>query len=83
MNASSKDRDLCILYHEIGGYSVVNDNFRYIYYVEGTEEFYNTREDYNEWHKLAGDEKFRPIIDEMKRAAPREFRDKFWNRIEY
>ena len=67
-------RDLRIPNHEFGGYSVVNDNFRYIYYVEGTVKFYNTKEDYNEWQKLVGDEKHRPMVDDMKWAVPKELR---------
>jgi hypothetical protein len=74
MHTSYQDRDLFIPYHEIGSYSVVNDNFRYIYYAEGTEEFYNTKEDYNEWNNLVGNDKYRATIDKMKQVVPKEFR---------
>jgi arylsulfatase A-like enzyme len=74
MRTSYQDRDLFIPYHEIGSYSVVNDNFRYIYYAEGTEEFYNTKEDYNEWNNLVGNDKYRATIDKMKQVVPKEFR---------
>lgn len=74
INASSEDGNLFISNHEYGGYSVVNDNFRYIYYVEGTGKFYNTKEAYCEWQNLVGDEKYRPIVDDMKWAVPKELR---------
>jgi len=74
MNTLYEDRDLFIPYHERGSYSVVNDNYRYIYYKDGGEEFYNRKEDYNEWNNLISDEKYRPIIDKMKIAVPNEFR---------
>jgi arylsulfatase A-like enzyme len=74
MHTSYQDRDLFIPYHEIGSYSVVNDNYRYIYYAEGTEEFYNTKEDYNEWNNLVGKDKYRATIDKMKQVVPKEFR---------
>ena len=67
-------RDLRIPNHEFGGYSVVNDNFRYIYYVEGTGKFYKTKEDYCECQNLVGDEKHRSIIGKMKWAVPKELR---------
>jgi len=73
MNTDYKDRDLFIPYHLKGSYAVVNDNFRYIHYNNGGEEFYNVKEDQNEWNNLIGDEKYRSIIDKMKQAVP-EFR---------
>jgi arylsulfatase A-like enzyme len=69
-----KDRDLFIPYHERGSYSVINSNYRYIYYKEGGEEFYNRKEDYGEHYNLINDEKNRVIINEMKKAVPKEFR---------
>jgi len=73
MNTNSLDRDLFIPYHERGSYSVINSNYRYIYYKDGGEEFYNIKEDYNEWNNLVKDEKNRAIIDKMKLVVP-EFR---------
>jgi arylsulfatase A-like enzyme len=76
MEVESKkdDKNLFIPYHKIGGYSVINSNYRYIYYKEGGEEFYNINEDYNEYHNLINDEKNRVIINQMKKAVPKNFR---------
>jgi len=73
MNTNYKDRDLFIPYHLKGSYAIVNDNYRYIHYNNGGEEFYNIKEDPNEWNNLIGDEKHRIIIDKMKQVVP-EFR---------
>lgn len=70
---TAQDRDLFIPYHKRGGYTVVNSNHRYIYYNDGGEEFYNLREDPNEWNNLAGEEKSRTIINQMKKVVPSEF----------
>ena len=74
MNDTYEDRDLFIPYHESGSYAVVNDNYRYIHYNNGGEEFYNRIEDFNEWNNLVKDNKYRSIIDKMKGSVPKEFR---------
>ena len=73
MDDSYEDRDLFIPYHQKGSYAVVNENYRYIHYENGGEEFYNVKEDQNEWYNLISDEKNRAIIDKMKQVVP-EFR---------
>ncbi|WP_010136362.1 sulfatase-like hydrolase/transferase [Ochrovirga pacifica] len=75
LSSTKKDRDLFIPSHERGNYSVVNQNYRYIYYKkDGGEEFYNIKEDPNEWYNLASKEEYRPIINKMKQAVPKHFR---------
>ena len=73
MTDSYEDRDLFIPYHQKGSYAVVNENYRYIHYNNGGEEFYNVKEDQNEWNNLISDGKNRAIIDKMKEVVP-EFR---------
>jgi arylsulfatase A-like enzyme len=70
---SSADRDLFVPYHEKDSYAVINSNWRYIYYKEGTEELYSLKEDPNEWYNLAGNEEYRTIIEEMQKVVPSEF----------
>jgi len=70
---SAKDRNLFVPYHERQSYAVINSNYRYIYYKEGTEEFYNLKEDPNEWYNLASKEESRTVIDQMKSAVPKKF----------
>ncbi len=69
----AEERDLFIPYHERGSYAVVNSNYRYIHYKGVGEEFYNLQDDPNEWYNLAGEEIYRPIIEEMKKAVPALF----------
>lgn len=70
MNKETEDRDLFIPYHLKGSYAVVNENYRYIHYNNGGEEFYNVKEDPNEWYNLINDPKNRTIIDKMKKVVP-------------
>lgn len=71
--AASTDRDVLLPSHRAGSYAVINMNWRYIYYTDGSEELYNVKEDPNEWCNLAADEKFRPIMQEMRKSAPKVF----------
>lgn len=71
--AEAKDRNVFMPYMERGGYAVINSNYRYIQYQDGSEEFYDLKNDPNEWYNLASDESSRDIMNEMKKAAPAEF----------
>ncbi|MBE0655787.1 MAG: sulfatase-like hydrolase/transferase, partial [Bacteroidales bacterium] len=71
--SGSKDRNVFLPSNERGSYAVINTNWRYIYYFDGSEELYNVKEDPNEWYNLAGEEKNRPIMQEMQKSAPTEF----------
>jgi arylsulfatase A-like enzyme len=70
---SASDRELFIPFHERGEYAVVNKNWRYIYYRDGTEELYNLKEDPEEWYNLAGDDTYRSVIEGLKKVVPSEF----------
>ncbi len=69
----SKDRNVFLPSNERGSYAVINTDWRYISYFDGGEELYNVKEDPNEWYNLAGEEKYRPIMQEMQKSAPKEF----------
>jgi len=69
----AKDRNVLLPSNERGSYAVINSNWRYISYHDGGEELYNIKEDPNEWNNLAKDEKYRPVIDDMKKSAPKVF----------
>ncbi len=71
--SSAKDRNLFVPYHERGSYAVINSDWRYIYYKEGTEELYNLKHDPNEWYNLAGKEENKLVIHDLQKAAPDEF----------
>jgi arylsulfatase A-like enzyme len=71
--SQSKDRNVFLPGSEKGSYAVINTNWRYISYFDGGEELYNVKEDPNEWHNLAGDEKYRPIMQDMQKSTPKVF----------
>ncbi len=71
--AIATDRNVFLPSNEMGSYAVMNTKWRYISYVDGGEEFYNEKEDPNEWYNLATDKKYRPIMEEMKKSAPKVF----------
>ncbi|MCX6335666.1 MAG: sulfatase [Bacteroidia bacterium] len=71
--SGSKDRNVFLPSNEKGSYAVINTNWRYISYFDGGEELYNVKEDPNEWNNLAGEEKYRPIMQEMQKSAPKVF----------
>ncbi|MFC1760664.1 sulfatase [Planctomycetota bacterium] len=71
--SSTKDRNVFIPHAERKSYAVVNSEWRYIYYQDGSEELYNVKNDPHEWFNLAGKENTQDIIDDMKKAAPKTF----------
>ena len=71
--AQTTARNIFIPHADRGSYAVVNNEWRYIYYNDGAEELYNTKNDPNEWNNLIGDEQYRPIINELKKSAPAAF----------
>lgn len=71
--SQSQERNVFLPHADRGSYAIINMNWRYIQYNDGTEEFYNVNEDPNEWYNLAGDEKYEQIILEMKKSLPPEF----------
>jgi arylsulfatase A-like enzyme len=44
-----------ITYYEKGSVGMRTKSWRYIRYYDGSEELYNSKNDPNEWHNLAGD----------------------------
>ena len=70
---SSTDMNVLMSYMERGGYALINKDWRYIHYHDGSEELYDLNNDPNEWYNLASDPDFRSIMDEMKQSSPAEF----------
>jgi hypothetical protein len=75
--SQAKDRNVLMCEIVRGGYTIVNDKWRYIYYAAGGEELYNEVEDPNEWNNLAFDpasyKKYTPVMEELRRSAPKQF----------
>ena len=71
--SSAADRNILLCDHNRGGYTLVNQQWRYIHYPDGTEELYQLSQDREEWFNLASQERYHPIIEEMKKSAPKSF----------
>jgi len=56
--------------HNPGNHSVRSEHYRYIRYADGTEEFYDLREDPREWHNLAQDARCANLIAEHRKWLP-------------
>ncbi|MCU0473500.1 MAG: sulfatase-like hydrolase/transferase, partial [Bacteroidales bacterium] len=69
----SKDRNVFLPGSDKGSYAVINSNWRYISHFDGGEELYNVKEDPKEWDNLSADEKYRPIMQDMQKSAPKAF----------
>lgn len=71
----AQDRNVMMPYIERGGFVVINQNYRYIRYQDGSEEFYDLQNDPHEWTNLATDNSYRGIMDEMANVAPAVFQE--------
>lgn len=69
----AKDRNVLLPGMEPGEYAIMNRDWRYIHYQNGTEELYNVKIDPNEWHNLADKEGYAAIKRELRESAPTEF----------
>ena len=67
------DRDVFLPYLDPGGYAIVNQNWRYIHYSDGTEELYDVRNDPHEWNNLARKSNLSEIKKKLKASAPKSF----------
>ena len=67
------DRDVFLPYLDPGGYAIVNQNWRYIHYSDGTEELYDVRNDPHEWNNLASKSNLSEIKKKLKASAPKSF----------
>ncbi|NNC37398.1 MAG: sulfatase [Hyphomonadaceae bacterium] len=56
-------------------FAVVNENYRYIRYANGDEEFYDLRNDPNEWTNVANDTKFAAVKKRLAREIPSKTRN--------
>lgn len=57
--------------HGPNNHAVRSADWRYIRYADGSEELYDHRSDPNEWHNLAGDEKFAAVIKQHAAELPK------------
>ena len=53
-----------------GNFAIRSEHFRYIRYLEGSEELYDHRKDPHEWNNLADDAKMKPVLEQHRRHLP-------------
>ncbi len=66
-------RSVLLPHDHPGSYAVINRDWRFIHYQDGSEELYNLQSDFHEWNNLAGDTKYSEIKQELKAKAPATF----------
>ena len=71
--AVAKDRNVLLPGMYPYEYAIMNQNWRYIHYKDGTEELYDVKRDFREWHNLADNSKYAAIKDKLKAASPKSF----------
>jgi len=71
--AKARDRDVLLPGMKPDEYAIMNQNWRYIHYADGTEELYNVKKDLHEWHNIAGDPEMAAVKKRMKASAPQTF----------
>jgi|GEM_PF-309241 len=70
---SAADRDIYLPHMFPSSYAIINRDWRFIRYKDGSEELYDLKKDPNEWHNLAGDRAFDAIRDRLRAKAPTSF----------
>lgn len=69
-NAETKRNFPAISNHNPGNNSVRDERWRYIRYVDGSEELYDHQNDPNEFHNLASDEAYAAQIERLAQYIP-------------
>lgn len=70
---TGKNRAVWLAYDEPGSVAVMDQNWHYIQYKDGSEELYDVRGDPNQWHNLAGNTEYNSIMKQMKESGPHNF----------
>jgi hypothetical protein len=70
---SAKDRDVLMPGMKPDEYAMMNRDWRYIRYADGTEELYHVSRDPNEWDNLADKPEMAGVKAKLRAAAPEEF----------
>ena len=69
----AKDRDVLMPGMKPEEYAIMNRDWRYIRYADGTEELYHVKQDPHEWKNLAGNPEFDGAKEKLRAAAPSTF----------
>ena len=55
----------------LGNHSIKSTKWRYIKYVDGSEELYDLDKDQNEWKNLAGNSEYKSVIEDHRKWLPK------------
>jgi len=70
-DAQTKRERPAICSHNQGNHAVRSERYRYIHYADGSEEFYDTQTDPNEWTNLAKENPCAGLIAEHRKWLPK------------
>ncbi len=70
---AAKDRDVLLPGMKPEEYAIINRDWRYIHYADGTEELYDCQRDPNEWENLAGKAESKEVMQKLRSSAPKSF----------
>lgn len=56
--------------YDFGEFTVRTENWRYIRYIDGSEELYDHTKDKTEWKNLAYKPEYKPVIEALKKHIP-------------
>jgi arylsulfatase A-like enzyme len=68
--ASDAPDHVAITSYGFGNHAIRDERYRYIYFVDGSEELYDHQNDPDEWHNLAGDPAYAEIKKRLKQHLP-------------
>ena len=71
--AKAKDRNVYLPHMFPESFAIMNMQWRYIRYKDGTEELYDVQKDPNEWNNLAEQSKYTQIKKRLASEAPKSF----------
>ncbi|MEM0964933.1 MAG: sulfatase [Verrucomicrobiota bacterium] len=71
--STARDRDVLLPGLEPEEYAIINQDWRYIRYANGTEELYDLQNDPNEWNNLAGNPEYDEVKTKLADSAPQTF----------
>jgi choline-sulfatase len=69
--ASTKRERPAITSHNQGNHGIRSEHFRYIRYADGSEEFYDHRDDPKEWHNKIENSKYAATIEQHRSWLPK------------
>jgi len=71
--STARDRNVLLPGMKPEEYAIINQDWRYIRYADGTEELYNEKQDPNEWNNLALNPEFEGLKKKMRLSAPETY----------